>query len=189
MASNGQIFGWTAAVITVVYTVVNGLEYFLHGVGYGILCGIFFVICNIIYQKLKSSEDQSSSVAVSQRPSSEDQSSSVAVSQRLPQISPRIPQRDQTGPRIVTITDRYGRQYPVPPQRPPYPPTGSLPTSRTGPALQGIDYSRSECVICLNPANFFCEKCNQTYCSKCAAGANYVCPDCHVRLTPIRRFG
>ncbi|MGD2071917.1 MAG: hypothetical protein PVG65_00300 [Candidatus Thorarchaeota archaeon] len=172
MASNGQIFGWTAAVIAVVYTAVNGLEYLLVGVGFGILCGIFLVICNMLYQKSKNSEDQSSSVAVSQRPL---------------QIPPRIQQIDQTGPRIVSITDQNGRQYPVPPQRPPYSHTGTLPPRRTGPALQGIDYSRAECVICLSPADFFCKNCGQTYCKKHATEANYLCPDCHVRLIPIRR--
>jgi hypothetical protein len=172
MASNGQIFGWTAAVIAVVYTAVNGLDYFLVGVGYGILCGMFLVICNILYQKSKNSEDRSSSVAVSQRPL---------------QLPPRIRQKDQIGPRIVSITDRDGKQYPVPPQHPPNPPMGSPPTGKTGPALREIDYSRAECVICLSPASFFCEKCGQTYCRKHVAEANYLCPDCHVRLTPIRR--
>lgn len=169
MASNGKIFGWTVAVITFFSIIVNGCEGIFLGIIYGTICGIFLVVCNEVYQKSKEPENQFPRINTNQRPG---------------QTAPRIPSDQTVGPRIISITDRYGRQYQVPPHVPPNQPLIGGP----GPSLQGIDYSQSECVVCLSPADFFCQNCGITLCRNDATRANYICPHCHVQLFPVRRF-
>lgn len=172
MASNGQVFWWTVAIITLLSVLIltpeESIEVGIYiGLICGIPCGIFFVICNAAYKKIKGSQNQF-----------------PLTGQRPLQTGPNIPGREQEGPRIVSITDRFGRTYQVPPDIP----STRLRGRGPGPSLQGIDYSQSECIVDLNPANFFCQNCGMTLCSSCAAGVNYTCPHCRMPLVPIRRI-
>ena len=148
---------------------------FRHAIGYGppirifygALCGIFSIICITVYEKLRGFTDQPSH----------------SVSQRASKIGPTIVGHDQGGPRIISITDHYRNQDHVSSFVPPNPPH----IDRSEPVLRDIDYSRSECVEDLKPADYFCQRCGKTLCRNCAAEYKKMCPDCQVSLVPVRR--
>ena len=148
---------------------------FRHAIGYGppirifygALCGIFSIICNTVYEKSRGFTNQPSH----------------SVSQRASKIGPRIVGHDQGGPRIISITDHYRNQGHVSSFVPPNPPH----IDRPEPVLREIDYSHSECVDDLKPADYFCQRCGKTLCRNCAAEYKGRCPDCQVSLVPVRR--
>ena len=178
MASNKEIFGWTVAAIMLFFIIELFLieacgplhdkeTFFFSSILFIMLCGISFVICNVVYRRLREPRKQLPRI----------------MDQRSPLTDRRVPEDAQTGPKIISITDRYGREYRVPPHVSPSPPH----IGGREPVLQGIDYSQSECIVDLNPADFFCQKCGSTLCSSCAEKTGYMCPKCQTQLIPVRR--